>query len=198
MQDRGRPRPGWSTLGAMGARAACVCFLGSMLLAGCAAPGSALGRIGISGTIVSGQPLESMQVTLPKSYGLGGLDLLMNKPEDFGNTDRQVVVHVADGQFSYEFQPIVYHITFWLLPPLGPFPRHPPEPFFTVAFSSTPDELYLMGFEKGVFRYEVYRRSSHAHLAHDHASWIIETAGYVKEHVADHDRWVLRIRVHGV
>ncbi len=168
-----------------------------MLLASCAVPGSSLGRIGISGAIVSGKPLDSIQVTLPKSYGLGGLDLVMNKPEEFGNSDRTVIVRIVGGQFSYEFQPIVYHIAFWLLPPLGPFPRHPPTPFFTVAFSATPDEVYLMGFERGAFRYEVYSHSSHAHLAHDHASWIIESGEYVNEHEADHDRWVLRIRVRG-
>jgi len=174
-----------------------VALLGSLLLAACAAPGSALGRIGISGAVVSDQPLDSIQVTLPKYYGLEGLDLVMNKPEDFGNTDRTVLIHVVGGQFSYEFQPIVYDIIFWLLPPLGPFPRHPPEPYFTVAFSGTPDEVYLIGFEKGTFRYKVYSRSSHAQLAHDRASWIIEKGEYVKEHGADHDRWVLRISVRG-
>jgi hypothetical protein len=92
---------------------------------------------------------------------------------------------------------MVYHISFWLLPPLGPLPRHPPPPVFSVSFSATPDEVYLVGFDKGVFRYEVYSRSSRAHLEHDHASWFIEGGEYVRDRDSGHDRWVLRLRIRG-
>ena len=119
----------------------------ALLLSACAAPGSKIGRIALSGT-VSESPSDSLslEVTLPKHYGLGGLDLIMSSPEDFGHKDQTVQVEVVEGRFSFQFPPLAYHATFWLLPPLGAFPKQPPEPAYFVRFSDTPDEVYLVGF----------------------------------------------------
>jgi hypothetical protein len=165
------------------------------LLTSCAAPGSAIGRVAFSGIVVSGGSAApvSLEATLPKHYGLGGLDLVMNTPEDFGHKDQTVTIEVKDGAFSFQFPPIVYHVAFWLLPPLGAFPKQPPEPAYFVRFSDTPEEIYLVGLDRGTFRYQVFSRSSRQELKHEEATWRFTRGDYVPVKDADGKVWHLRV-----
>jgi len=164
--------------------------------AGCVAPGSAIGRLGFSGSIVteSVPPLSpSIQVTLPKHYGLGGLDPYFGQPEDYGHRDQTVTVQVQDGKFSVDFPPVVYHVSVWLLPPLGAFPRHPPSPTFFVYFSDTPDEVYLVGIDRGTFRYKVLDRASWSEKPADRAAWQIIHGEYSARGAGRQAVWYLHI-----
>ncbi len=66
------------------------------LLPGCVMPGSSIGHLSIRGSLQSstGQPLpdREVQFLLPAEYGLGGLDLVFQKPEDFGHQDYSFTV----------------------------------------------------------------------------------------------------------
>ena len=126
-------------------------------LAGCIAPGSAIGHLSIRGSLqtASGRPLpeREVQFLLPRAYGLGGLDLVLGDPEDFGHRDRSFsVVTDANGEFSHDLGKQIHHITFWLVPPLGGFPRHPPPPFLLVRVPSFPGEYYAVQTEDGRFK----------------------------------------------
>ena len=108
---------------------------------GCAAPGSAIGRIYAEGTLAldTGEPIagRTVEMLLPATYGLGGLDLVMNEPDDFGHKDERFSTQTGpDGKFLFDLGERVYHMTFWLFPPLGGFPRDPPPPFM---FLRVPD-----------------------------------------------------------
>jgi hypothetical protein len=166
----------------------------ALLLSACAAPGSKIGRIALSGT-VSESPSDSLslEVTLPKHYGLGGLDLKMNSPEDFGHKDQTVQVEVVEGRFSFQFPPLAYHATFWLLPPLGAFPKQPPEPAYFVRFSDTPDEVYLVGFYRGSFKYKVFNRTSRQELKPEEATWSFSRGEYVPLEDGKTEVWNLRV-----
>lgn len=124
---------------------------------GCAAPGSAIGSLKIKGSLVSGSgnPIsnEGIEFMLPAAYGLGGLDLAMNSPEDFGHTDHRFKVTTdQDGNFEADLGRRVYHMTFWLLPPLGGFPKRPPAPFLFVRFSENDTEYYAIQTHNGRFK----------------------------------------------
>jgi hypothetical protein len=124
---------------------------------GCVAPGSSIGHLSIRGTLTAdrGQPLpnEELQFLLPAAYGLGGLDLVANKPEDFGHRD-QIFTATSGlgGEFSCDLGAHVYHRNVWLFPPLGGFPRHPPAPFVLVRISSIPGEYYAVQTRDGKFK----------------------------------------------
>lgn len=167
----------------------------AVLLSSCAAPGSAIGRVAFSGTVLSSGSTEpvSLEATLPKHYGLGGLDLVMNSPEDFGHKDQTVTIAVRDGAFSFQFPPVVYHVAFWLLPPLGAFPKQPPGPAYFVRFSDTPEEVYLVGLDRGAFKYQVFSRSSRQELKHEEATWSFTRGEYVPVKDADGKVWHLRV-----
>lgn len=170
----------------------CLFLAALVVLSGCAAPGSTIGRVGLSGTLAGAEELISIEVTLPRTYGLGGLDLVLNRPEDFGNRDQTVTLPVKGGTFSYEFPPVVYHVTVWLLPPLGAFPKQPPEPVYQVSFSDAPNEVYLIGIDRGAFRYEALEKSTRQKLKPETASWRITKGEYVP--IDEKNRtWYLRI-----
>lgn len=167
-----------------------------VLLTSCAAPGSTIGRVALSGAIVTGGSAipVSLEATLPKHYGLGGLDLVMNAPEDFGHKDQKVNIEVKDGTFSFQFPPVVYHVTVWLLPPLGAFPKQPPEPAYFVRFSDTPEEVYLVGLDRGTFKYQVFSRSSRQELKHEEATWSFTRGEYVPLKDVDGKVWHLKVQ----
>jgi hypothetical protein len=124
---------------------------------GCIAPGSANGYVSVRGALqsASGAPLadREVQLILPREYGLGGLDLVLGDAEDFGHEDRKfTVVTDANGEFAYDLGRHIYHITFWLLPPLGGFPRHPPPPALFVRVPSFPGEYYAVHTGDGRFQ----------------------------------------------
>ena len=147
----------------MNRRSICIGLLLALLvLNGCAAPGSAIGSLKIQGSLVSDSdnpiPNEEIEFMLPAAYGLGGLDLVMNSPEDFGHTDHRFKVTTdQDGNFEADLGERVYHMTFWLLPPLGGFPKRPPAPFLFVRFSENDTEYYAVQTHDG--RFKIYNYS---------------------------------------
>jgi len=171
-----------------------VILLCAALLGACAAPGSSIGRIAFSGHVVEAPEKLALEITLPKHYGLGGLDLVMNEPEDLGHKDKTINIEVAGGSFSHEFEPLVYHITFWLLPPLGAFPRHPPAPVYMVRFSNAPEEVYLVGMDSDNFRYEIYVRATRKTMEHEAATWLLQDGDYVSVETDDKEVWHLKIK----
>jgi hypothetical protein len=123
----------------------------------CVAPGSSSGHLSVRGTLTSdrGQPLanEELRLLLPAAYGLGGLDLVMDKPEDFGHRDQVFTTTTgSNGEFFYDLGTRIYHMNFWLIPPLGGFPRHPPAPFVLVRITNMPDEYYAVQTHDGKFK----------------------------------------------
>jgi hypothetical protein len=74
---------------------------------------------------------------------------------------------------SIDYGPFVYHISFWLLPPLGAFPRHPPTPFFFALLPDAPDEVYLIGFPRGPVEYKVFERRSRQELSREKGTWVV-------------------------
>jgi hypothetical protein len=126
------------------------------LLNSCAAPGSAFARHSVHGKIVDshgrGVSGKQVELVLPASYGMGGLDAMTGQPEDHGHRNQHATV-ITDrhGEFSHEFSS-VYHITFFLLPPLGAFPRQPPKPFYGIRVAP---RTYFVGFNDDHFDYRV-------------------------------------------
>jgi hypothetical protein len=123
----------------------------------CVAPGSSSGHLSVRGTLTSdrGRPLakEELQILLPAAYGLGGLDLVMDKPEDFGHRDQVFTTTTgSNGEFFYDLGTRIYHVNFWLIPPLGGLPRHPPAPFVLVRITNMPDEYYAVQTHDGKFK----------------------------------------------
>ncbi|MBW2418760.1 MAG: hypothetical protein JRH19_09455 [Deltaproteobacteria bacterium] len=97
-------------------------------------------------------PALDVEFILPASYGLGGLDLAMNEPEDFGHQDESFRIKTGgDGEFSLELGAHVYHVDCWILPPVGCFPRNPPAPFLLVRMPALRDEYYAVQTNDGHF-----------------------------------------------
>lgn len=139
---------------------AVVSWIPLACLAGCAFPGSAVGRVSIRGSLTSdtGQPLRDREVQfiLPAEYGMGGLDLVFSEPEEMGHEDHHFSVTTdARGEFSYDLGYHVYHIVIWILPPLGLFSSHPPpppSPFVVVRAPGLSGEYYTVDTNNGEYR----------------------------------------------
>jgi hypothetical protein len=130
------------------------CLVGPAI--GCVAPGSSIGHVALRGSVqtAAGQGLSDREVQfiLPAAYGLGGLDLVLNEPEDFGHRDQSFTVTTdANGEFSYDLGDHIYHVGCWLLPPIGCFPKAPPPPFVLVRVPSFPGEYYAVQTHDGEF-----------------------------------------------
>ena len=99
-----------------------------LVVTGCVAPGSSMGILKLRGQAHNSNPFEEplkVRVLLPKEYGLGGLDHFFGKPEDYGHSDKVEDKEVDnEGNFSFRHK-VIYHITFYILPPLGAFPQKP-------------------------------------------------------------------------
>ncbi len=124
---------------------------------GCVAPGSSVGRVSIDGTLVSvtDEPIpdKEIQIILPAAYGLGRLDLIMNKPDDFGHKDEQFFVITDSARnFHYVIGDRLYHVSCWWLPPVGCFPKRPPAPFLLVRLSDSSNEYYAIETYNGEFK----------------------------------------------
>lgn len=120
-----------------------------LFLSACVAPGSSMGRVVVSGQLFdpSGQAVadEEVQIVLPATYGLGGLDSVLNGPSDFGRDDQLFeLVTNTEGRFEQDLGVQVYHMSFWILPPLGGFPRRPPAPFVLLRFPERGEEIYAV------------------------------------------------------
>jgi|SRR5262245_23157615 len=178
-------------------RALILPLLVAITSSGCAAPGSALGHLGFSGAVSepnSAAPL-TIAITLPRDYGLGGLDRAFGKPEDYGHKDHTVTTAVSEGTFTVEFPPVVYHVTFWLLPPLGAYPKRPPAPVYYVSFSDAPEEVYLVGMKGEEFDYRVFDRASRQARPKTAAAWSIVDGKYLLVDSAGKKVWHLRITI---
>ncbi len=124
---------------------------------GCVAAGSSSGHLSVRGTLTSdrGQPLanEELQLLMPAAYGLGGLDLVTHEPEDFGQHDQIFKTTTGpNGAFVFDLGTRIYHVSFWLVPPLGGLPRHPPAPFVLLRVTSMPGEYYAVQTRDGKFK----------------------------------------------
>ncbi len=124
---------------------------------GCVAAGSSSGHLSVRGTLTSvrGHPLanEELQLLLPAAYGLGGLDLVIDEPEDFGHRDQAFTATTGpNGEFFYDLGARIYHVNFWLIPPLGGLPRHPPAPFVLLRVTSISGEYYAVQTRDGKFK----------------------------------------------
>lgn len=131
---------------------------------GCVAPGSSIGSVSIRGTLsAEGEPLAGAAgaILLPASYGLGGPDLVMNKPEDFGRKDDQFPFMTdSDGHFQLNLGKRIYHVSCWLLPPVGCYPKRAPPPLVLVRVDAAPEEYYAVQTHDGQFR--VYDKAGRA------------------------------------
>lgn len=133
-----------------------VLFLFS-ILAGCAAPGSAIGLLSVEGNLSSenGEPLKNQKIEfiLPASYGFGGLDLVMNQPKDFGHKDQKIDVTTdSEGNFKQELGGTFYHVDCWLFPPVGCYPKAPPAPFVLARIDESSEEYYAIDTYSGEFK----------------------------------------------
>lgn len=129
----------------------------TIFLGGCVFPGSGIGHLSVQGSLTTDQndPLPNRQVEflLPASYGFGGHDLVLNKPQDFGHQDQRFRVSTdSNGEFSHDLGEHIYHMSVWLLPPLGGFPRHPPAPVLLVRVPGFPGEYYAVQTHDGAFK----------------------------------------------
>lgn len=133
----------------------------SLLLIGCAAPGSARTRPSVRGRLVDargqGIPNRRLDLMLPSQYGLSGLDAVWGKPEDYGHKQQVATVQTdSDGRFSHVFPATTYSITFYILPPIGAIPRQPPKPFFALRTSSIQPDSYLIGANRDHLDYRIW------------------------------------------
>lgn len=125
----------------------------SALGAGCAAPGSGRVQVSIKGQLLDAthKPLSGQQVDLmlPKEYGLAGLDAVWGKPEDYGHLDQKTTVTTdSDGVFTHTFAPVSYSMLFWFIPPLGPIPKAPPDPYVFLHFPPNANEYWSVWARK--------------------------------------------------
>ena len=178
-------------------RAVGIISIGVLLLStllGCVAPGSSVGHLSIRGTLASdtGEPLANreLQFLLPAAYGLGGFDLALNNPEDFGHQDHVFRVTTGPGgEFSYDLGNHVYHVGYWLIPPLGPIPRHPPAPFVLVRAAGIGGEYYAVETQSG--RFKVFT-VNHEELPLEEAYLSKLIAGY-ESGIGANGRWTVGI-----
>lgn len=131
-------------------------------LQGCVAPGSSIGSAWVRGTVVSEDeaPIRQQQVylLLPAAYGLGGLDLVMNEPEDFGHEDEWFSLETDnDGDFEQDLGTRVYHVNCWILPPVGCYPKAPPAPVVLIRLEASPHESYAIHTGSG--EYQIFSKS---------------------------------------
>ena len=98
---------------------------------------------------------------------------MFGHPSDYGNSDSIEINDVnINGYFSFKHE-VVYHISFYILPPLGALPKSPPSPFYAIGFSDCKDEIYLVSFENGKPNYRVYRLPDKIEISADQATWKI-------------------------
>lgn len=154
-----------------------------------------MGRVGLAGRIDAppNRMPQSISVTLPAEYGLGGLDELFGEPQDYGHKKRRVLVTPIDNAFMVEF-PVVYHIVVWFIPPLGVVPKRPPPPFFVVQIPDEADEVYAIGLIGDRLEYKVFDKRTRTEKSPKHSDWIVEGQKYEPSEINEGDVWYLRIR----
>lgn len=146
-----------------------VCLL-SALFTACAIPRSKQTHLNISGQILDaeGMPLanQKVEVVLPATYGLNDLDMDLGSPESYGQSDlRHTVTTDASGTFTCSFSPLKYTATTYILPPLGSFPRKPPEPLFYLRLADSPGWYYAIKVSQADVLFGIY--AEHDYLSMD-------------------------------
>jgi hypothetical protein len=108
---------------------------------------------------------QQIDLVLPRAYGLAGVDTRWGKPEDYGHHDQKATVTTdANGQFEYAFAATTYSVTFWLIPPLGPIPRKPPEPYFYLKLPVQMEEFWVLWMRKSGVKTRVIERGNRTAL----------------------------------
>ncbi len=178
----------------MGNGRAAAIVLSLFIVSACFAPGSMIGRVGVAGSIdaPSDRMPQSFRVTLPGTYGLGGLDEVFGKPQYYGHQSRTVLATVTRGEFSAEFD-VGYHATFWLIPPVGPIPKHPPPPYFALRFPDAPDEVYLVGVVDDRIKYKVFDANKNVEIQPQDGTWLIEGRRYEPTENGARETWYLHV-----
>ena len=120
-----------------------------LMITGCALPGSTFCDVRLEGSVRldTGEPIANreIQVILPAEYGMGGMDLVFGEPGDYGHHDEQFSgVTDANGEFALDLGTQTYHVTFWLIPPLGFMLSNPPPPLILCRLPDFPDEYYVI------------------------------------------------------
>ncbi len=150
------------------------CLIFYLVISGCAAPGSGLGRFRLNGNIqnyqAQGEEIR-VKIMLPKKYGLGGFDRAFGSPEDYGNKDL-IFVETLDleGKFTASHRS-VYHASFFIIPPLGFIPKKPPYPVYVIGFSNVKHEAHLIKFKKEIPQEEIMDMSTRTKLKPEEAYW---------------------------
>lgn len=114
---------------------------------GCALPGSAATQVVISGQLLDeqgrAQSGQTLEFTLPAEYGMSEIDHEHGSAEEFGRRSQRITA-VTDvlGSFSARFAPVDYSTAWWVLPPLGRFPRVPPDPMVLIRMLDSPSIWY--------------------------------------------------------
>ena len=143
----------WTTIHLVGAFSATVLCLAA---SGCAVPGNGVGKVSLAAQLVtddgSGVPNERVDVILEDRGGL-----LWESSEPEGDQHVRLTTDAA-GRFTHSFHPTPYSKIFWLLPPLGGFPRRPPDPVFLLRLSRDPDRYYEFVVAKDKAEYKVFDR----------------------------------------
>ena len=130
-------------------------------MTGCAAPGSSLTRVHVSGRLAKPNgdavPNERVKLVLPAAYGLEGLDAKFGRPGWYGHSDQEALISTDEtGSFEYLFDPVSYSIVYFLVPPIGARPKYPPAPYLLVSVpSAMATDAYVVAFPDGEFRYRV-------------------------------------------
>lgn len=128
----------------------------------CSLPNSKMTTISVSGRLMnqSGQPIpqKPIELTLPSTYGLSEIDTEYSSPESLGRETRRVVVETDSmGSFNYSFREVPYSTALWILPPLGNFPKSPPQPQFLMRVMDHPNDIYSLEVDEKDITYAVWR-----------------------------------------
>lgn len=176
-------------------------YLFAALLAaeGCTVPVSRTAAISVSGELrsASGQPLpgKKVEITLPSDYGLNETDLTYGAASSYGHQNQQAVI-MTDvlGSFAHAFHPVSYSTAFWVLPPLGSFPRKPPAPFFYVRLLDDPEQIYGIIVKPEETLYRVYKQLPGA-AAPVPGDKKLEVNGKLREEERGAKAWVVELKL---
>jgi hypothetical protein len=136
-----------------------------MSAVGCALPGSATTQVVISGQLLDdqgrGQSGKAIEFTLPAEYGMSEIDREHGSAEDFGRrSQRHTAVTDFLGSFSARFAPVDYSTAWWVLPPLGRFPRVPPDPMVLIRVLDSPSTWYQILLKEDDIVYTILTSSA--------------------------------------
>ncbi len=129
-------------------------------LTACAIPGGLNTQVVVSGQLLDAQGRaqsgQAIELTLPAEYGMSEIDHEHGSAEEFGRrAQKRTAVTDFLGSFSAEFTPVEYSTAWWVLPPLGRFPRLPPEPMILIRVMDQPSTWYQVLLKDGDIVYTI-------------------------------------------